>query len=920
MASVRYNSPGRVSGSSLRAFVVVGAIVVGYASPQAWAKEPSVAAIELFDGASGPAYVQLADVLINGKAVLRSCAGAESGSIEKSAYNKFPKTGLAAGGVLERGADGVLRYSQGDGAGVCVVPENIKFEHNASFTPAVMADSANLQGRAIAAGSDGSAAAQPLKKGVKLVFVAGPDVEGAEYLLAQRIGNIAGWQNYLAKYPAAPHTDAAKKVLSELYIEAGNKAFSAYEKGGSYADLKSAREQMNLAHGTLPGSEGETKLAGEIRLSLEALTAKATSELAAYTAALKSGSAGFVHLQNAKGLLEGINQVDPTFAPAQKPRNEVAQANDAYEAAVHSAEASAQAKQWDEAVKQIQPYKHFAGEQARVAHLLDNAYTAYLRQGQQLEDTKDWQNAIVSLEAALKLKVSSEAQEALKTAKRELNDLQDHAAANAALEKSKMYELQHDMIPAYEVLTGLPDAQQLIVKDEITRLEPDYIQAASQRAKDIAGAYPTIQGIGDEKAVEGAYAYLQRAYDLSPDGPDRQAFLLRMQNLGDELGVWFLDRAKHSLQKPLGSGTELGWAYLKEAEAYKAANLEAVRDQMKMADPAHGMHSRLSIRVQFRDQTSQRQSEGFASQMESAIAAGLDASGMPVKVIRSGDTVREGVDPDFLIAGDVLEHHISAPPRVESVDSKYVAGVHEVPSEEWNKANREVDTANEKLHTAQGVLQGVQTKGKKKEIEEAQRQVAAAQKALDDAHVKLDAIAKSKTEDIIRSYSYKKTTYDVLNRVVLQFRIDDLFNNQKGESVQVPAEDKKQFITLTDVNPSDVNGIKSQYTLPDLTELQTQLENKAREDLIAKVHDKIVELPHKIYEVGRQKEQDGYVDDAGEAFMRYLSVAPADQIEEREHAEKFLREQFNFQVFPGSVREPVRKTPPLEQGMAQPAE
>ena len=156
--------------------------------------------------------------------------------------------------------------------------------------------------------------------------------------------------------------------------------------------------------------------------------------------------------------------------------------------------------------------------------------------------------------------------------------------------------------------------------------------------------------------------------------------------------------------------------------------------------------------------------------------------------------------------------------------------------------------------------------------------------------------------------------------MVLQFRIDDVFNNRKGESVQVPAEDKKQFITLTEVNPSDVNGVKSQYTLPDLTELQTELENKAREDLIARVHEKIVELPHKIYDVGRQKEQDGYLDDAGESYMRYLNVAPADQIEEREHAEKFLREQFNFQVFPGSVREPIRKTPPLEQGMAQPAE
>lgn len=920
MVSVRYSIPSQLSGSSLRAFVVVGAIFLGYASSQAGAKEPSVSAIELFDGASGPAYVQLADVLINGKAGLRSCAGAESSSIEKSAYNKFPKTGLATGGVLERGADGILRYGQGDGAKVCVVPENIKFEHNASFTPAAIADSANLQGRAMAAGSDGSAAAQPLKRGVKLVFVAGPDVEGAEFLLAQRIGNIAGWQNYLSKYASAPHTDAAKKVLTGLYIEEGEKSLAAYRKGGSYADLKKAREESNLAHGVLPGSEGETKLAGEIKASLDALTAKAASEVGAYNAALKSGAAGFVHLENAKGLVAAINQVDPTFPPAQKPRNEVAQANDAYEAAVHAAEASAQSKQWDEAVKKIQPYKQFAGEQPRVSHLIDGAYAAYLQQGQKLEDTKDWQNAIISLESALKVKDTSEAREALKTAKRELNDVQDHAAANAALEKSKMYELQHDMIPAYEVLTGLPETQRLIVNDEITRLAPDYIQAASQRAKDIAGAYPTIQGIGDEKAVEGAYAYLQRAYDLSPDGPDKEAFLLRIQNLGDELGVWFLDRAKHSLQKPLGSGTELGWAYLKEAESYKSANLEAVRDQMKMADPAHGMHSRLSIRVQFRDQTSQRQSEGFASQMESAIAAGLDSSGMPVRVIRSGDTVREGVDPDFLIAGDVLEHHISAPPRVESVDSKYVAGVHEVPSEEWNKANREVDTANEKLHTAQGVLQGLQTKGKKKEIEEAQTQVAAAQKNLDDARVKLDAIAKSKTEDIIRTYSYKKTTYDVVNRVVLQFRIDDVFNNRKGESVQVPAEDKKQFITLTDVNPSDVNGVKSQYTLPDLTELQTELENKAREDLIAKVHEKIVELPHKIYDVGRQKEQDGYLDDAGEAFMRYLNVAPADQIEERDHAEKFLHEQFNFQVFPGTVREPTRKTPPLEQGMAQPAE
>ncbi len=51
-----------------------------------------------------------------------------------------------------------------------------------------------------------------------------------------------------------------------------------------------------------------------------------------------------------------------------------------------------------------------------------------------------------------------------------------------------------------------------------------------------------------------------------------------------------------------------------------------------------------------------------------------------------------------------------------------------------------------------------------------------------------------------------------------------------------------------------------------------------------------------------RRKQDGYTDDAGEAYMRYLNVAPADQLTEREHAEKFLSEQFNFQTFPGQQR------------------
>ena len=915
---------GKIPGSSLRGITVFAIVMLGLGGPAAEAKEPSLTVIELFDGASGAAYVQLAEVLMNGKAELRNCAGSEANPIDKSAYNKFPKIVPAAGGVLERGSDGIMRYGAGDGQAACVVPENVKFEHNATFTASAMADSTDLRGRAIAAGTDGSAAAQPIKKGVKLVFVGTPNVEQADFLLGQRISSQKGWQDYLAKYPASPHTDVAKSLLAGMYLDTGEQSLSTYQKSAStstpsYADLKNAKAQLVQAQLLVATSAGETKLGGEIQASLSALADKAGKELDSYNAAVTSASPGYVHLESAKNLSGTIADIDPKFASLDKLQANIGKATKAFEAALNTAELAANQKQWDDAIKAIHPYRQFAGEQSRVAKVIDTAYTAYYQQGQQLEDSKDWQNAIKSFQSALNAKETTEARASLAEAEKEYTTTQNQAAATVALEKSKTYELQKDLIPAYEVLTSLPEGQRVIVKDEIARLAPDYVTAASQRAKDIAKAYPTIQGIGDEKAVESAYAYLQHAYELTEAEADKQAYQTRMQNLGDELSVWFLDRAKHSLQKPLGSGTELGWAYLKEAEFYKAANLEAVRDQMKMADPAHAMHSKLSIRVQFRDQTSQRQSEGFASQMESAIAAGLDTSGMSVKVIRSGDTVREGVEPDFLIAGDVLEHHIAAPPSVESVESTYVAGVHEIPSEEWNKANRAYDSATNELHTAQAVLSGAQAKGKKKDIEDAANQVAAAQKRVDDARVNMDSIAKSKTEDIIRPYSYKKTTYDVLNRVVLQFRIDDLFSGQKGEPVQVSEEDKKKFVTLTEVKSEDAKGVKAEGSLPDLTELQTQLENGARGNLIKKVQEKIVELPQKIYDVARQKEQDGYNDDAGEAYMRYLSVAPADQVTQRDQAEKFLREQFNFQTFPGMTRPPSRPAPALEQTMTQPA-
>ena len=314
---------GKGPGTCLRAIIVFAGVVLGWSGTGSWAKEPSLTAIELYDGASGAAYIQIADVLLNGKAELRSCVSSESSSIDKSTYNKFQKVGMAPGGVLERGADGVLRYGTADGQSGCVVPDGIKFEHNATFTPAVMADSADLRGRPIANGSDGSTTAPQMKKGAKLVFVAAPNVELAEYMLAQRVSTEKGWQNYLALYPASPHTEAAKRVLAGMYVEAGEKALSAYLQSASsaspsYSDLKIARAEVNQAHQVLPNSEREIKLADAIRASLGALADKGKAELDAYKAALASASPGYAHLQTAKGLADAIGGVDGTFAPGAK--------------------------------------------------------------------------------------------------------------------------------------------------------------------------------------------------------------------------------------------------------------------------------------------------------------------------------------------------------------------------------------------------------------------------------------------------------------------------------------------------------------------------------------------------------------------------------------------------------------------------
>src|SRR5262249_23079537 len=150
------------------------------------------------------------------------------------------------------------------------------------------------------------------------------------------------------------------------------------------------------------------------------------------------------------------------------------------------------------------------------------------------------------------------------------------------------------------------------------------------------------------------------------------------------------------------------------------------------------MRSNLSVRVVFRDQTSRRVSAGFAEQLSDAIANGLETSGLPVKVLRPNDP--SSVEPNFQLVGDVIQHRTTTTQNVEAIESKYRAGIRELPNEDWNSANRQYEAATLNLQNAQKTLEAMRASGKKKEIADATSVVDSAEKTVEDVRRKLDSI------------------------------------------------------------------------------------------------------------------------------------------------------------------------------------
>ena len=854
------------------------------------AGEAPITAIALFDGTSGAAYVQISGVMLNRKTDLRSCAGASK--ISHANYGKLPKVQLKSATSLEVNADGELLLTVANDT-ICVVPDNLRFEKKAELTPSEVAKQASLQGTVLSASANQPSALPALKPGVRLVFVPAADTELAEFLCAQRARSTVVWQDFLSRYPSSVHAAEARTAWAELFEKSAESQLALYGQSVSahardLAHLKRAKEDAEQAANALPGHPPAVLVLERVSGELGLLTQLNRAEFQTYQKDLADHTAKYAQFTGAKQHNSEILEVDAKYAPALALQAELFKEATGIESTLAGAEALLAAKRYDEAFHALGPYRFFAGELPRVDSIVTAIYRLHFTRGQELGAQQKWDDAVREFRKAVETRSDSqEAGAALKNAEIQFAHQRDQEAVDQATEQSKEYAAQNLYVEAYEVLADLTAAQRALVADQMESLKPQYATAAYQRVQTIEDAHIPIRGRADEDAVRTAYDLLRRVSSLSDD----PAIPLKLDLISDKISAYYVDQATRYLEKPLASGVGLGWCYLGEAQRYKH-NLAAVKDLMTRFDSAYQLRARLSLGVVFRDQTSRRESVGFADQLADAIATDLESSGLPVKVVRRPDESVTTLQPSYLLMGEINSHRTVRDATIETLQSKYRAGTREVKNEAWLKASRDYEAAQQEEAAAQNSLSEASFRNKKKDMAAAGVAVAAAKKKIEEAHTKLDAIEQTRPQEVIEPYNYTRRNTDLTAVIELAFRITDLDGNLVEPTIPLKQENHKVYVVLENVKAEDTKGVTQQNTVPDEIQFMTDLEIKARDILIKSVHDRVSRLAGKILEDARKRVQRDDLDGAAEKYILYLNTTEGSS-RERDEALKFLRDHFN---------------------------
>jgi hypothetical protein len=885
----------RRSGSSrLESHCRAVALVIG-AATVALAKDAPVTAVVLFDGPQGAAYLQITGATLNGKTEVRLCEGVTR--LDKTTYNGLPRTTFVGAKSLQRGADGVLTLTLTDRP-VCVVPSNLKFEKGIELTPAEAAEQAVIQGTPVAS-PGGDSAIPALKAGVQLIFIAGPDLELAEFLRARRASTVNDWQDFLLRYPSSTRLAAAQNALAGLHEQAAETALGQYQKPGGagkqdIAMLGQACAEAQAANQASAGYKPAFQLMNSIGRELDRLMAPDVLRLQAYQKALQEHTSGYSQLAAARVHVERLFEVRPDYAPVLNLRREIAAEERKLEMTVANAESLAAAARYDQAVSSLGAYVSFAPEIPRVDAVLNAAFKYHFDNGQRLAGRQEWERAVAEFRKAAAIRPeSAEAQAALNDAAAQLSAQRDQQAANLAVVESNECASKGQMVEAYNVLADLPDKQRALVTPQLWALSRDYVSAATRRAQKLQEAHVPIKDRADEDALREAYVLWDRASSLSGN----PAITLKRDFLSSKISAYYLNQANRYLEKPSGSGAGVGWLYLKEAQRYGVTNLDSLKGEMARYEPVYQRRARLSAGIVFRDQTSRNDGPGFADQLADAIANGLDFSATLVEVVRKPSEVEDALQPNFMLAGEVLEHRVVKKANLEAPESKYRAGTHDSKNPAWLQIKSDCESAQQQLASAQRALADAQTQHKKKDVVAAANDaVQEAQKHVDELQHKLETTDQNRVETVVASYHYTKKTIDLSASVELAFRFRDRAGNVIGQPADVRKDNHKTTVVLQDVKPEDTEGITNQGVEPDEAQFLTDLEIEARNAMVKAVREKAAELPAEILEQARTLAQRGDVDGAAEQYVLYLNSSSETASPERDEAARFLHDRFNLAV------------------------
>jgi hypothetical protein len=872
----------------------VAVVLLGFLPGSALAaKTPELSAIEVYPTAGSYGYVQISGFTLNAKNEVHICTGVQT--INKNSYGKLTKVTLLPGWSLELAKDGILFLNRG-GPPECVVPANLKLEKAEGVTPAELANQTDLQGQVRYTSISSTQGIPRLAPGVKIVLVTTLDTELAEFLLAQSSASVAGWKSYLSKYPASQHTGEAKGTLAHFYVLNGQADLAAYEsslKSGQpdYGKLRAAKSALESANALVPSSPEMDALATGINAETSNLNGKGQSEIALYQDALVKQSSGYSHLVAAEAISQLTLGLDPKSPETASLSKACIQERTSLDLRFVDFANNLSVSRPEEAYEAIKPLRPFAGEYPRVHDRLHDLYTYYVELGKKCASRSDLKGQVAAFEKAAEIEPNPEIAEMLQSARQQLQESIDKAAIAFATTTSTAAEDDKDYVKAYEVLADLTPPQQKAVAERMDSLKDRYVQAATERAKELERINIPIKGVGNERGVQRAYELLSRCYALTKDSGMED----RIGVLGGRLGDYYLDRAKYYLGRPEGTGANVGWAYLEEALAYNSTDAAAVRDERTLANPVHQLRSRLSIKVTFRDRTSRQNAVDFIGQLTDSLVGGLDSFGPNIKGVRPNEETR--VQPNFLLVGDVLQHTVEDPAVRTAKPSKYRSGEQDQVTDDWAAADREYQAANLTLETDRRALEGAQAGGKKNRIADAQRQTEEAQKKLLDALAKRDVLTKFRHVATEQSYTYTEVTHTLKATVELGFVIQDTSERVIVPTVTIPETKEQTFVVLENVRPDDTMGVRPQGEVPTQTKFLEKVENTTRDRLLAQAKETVIGLPPLILQAADRKVAESDNDGAAELYMLYLNSTAPQPTPERKSAQKFLLDNFNFRAY-----------------------